>query len=85
MRVKYHRNFIRDYKKADEKVKSAFDNRVNIFVENPFTDTLRNHPLRGRWSGYRSINVTGDFRAIYRVEKETVVFAALGTHSQLYR
>jgi mRNA-degrading endonuclease YafQ of YafQ-DinJ toxin-antitoxin module len=39
--------------------------------------------------GYRSINVTGDWRALYSEQqqngKEIIVFEMLGTHSQLYQ
>lgn len=45
---------------------------------------LRSHALRGDYKDYRSINVTGDWRAIYRMVGETALFIALGTHSQLY-
>jgi len=39
--------------------------------------------------GYRSINITGDWRALYTIKGdgkggEIAVFEILGTHSQLY-
>lgn len=43
--------------------------------------------LKGSYLGFRSINITGDWRAIYSEEKnkkgdKTVIFEVLGTHSQ---
>ncbi|GAI64559.1 unnamed protein product, partial [marine sediment metagenome] len=35
---------------------------------------------------YRSINITGDWRALYsKPDKDIIIFEALGIHSQLYR
>ncbi len=60
-----------------------------LFLKNPLHDQLRNHALKGKWQGYRSINITGDWRAVYREYKdgeETVIlFKAIGTHSEIYK
>lgn len=48
---------------------------------------LNNHVLRGKLRGLRSINITGDWRAIFREYKKDkqILFDSLGTHSQLYK
>jgi len=47
---------------------------------------LSNHALTGRWDGYRSINISGDLRAVYEmIDKDMVYFVAFGSHSQLYK
>lgn len=67
----------------------ATKKRIDLFRKNPYHPQLRNHPLSGKYSGYRSININGDWRAVYLVIEdsiETVVsFETLGTHSQLYK
>jgi addiction module RelE/StbE family toxin len=45
---------------------------------------LRNHPLSGKYEGFRSIDVTEDWRALYRKEPERIIFVDIGTHTQLY-
>lgn len=30
-----------------------------------YSPLLNNHSLTGKWRGYRSINITGDWRAIF--------------------
>lgn len=85
MLVRFGKLFAKQYDKAGDKIKRAFDGRLKIFVEDPFRQNLNNHQLTGGHSGYRSINITGDWRAIYSVQGEVVIFEALGTHSQLYR
>lgn len=84
MVVEYDKKFLKQYDKADPKIRLAFKKRRRLFQENPFDPQLRNHALSGRYHGFRSINITGDWRALYRAKGKLVIFEALGTHSQLY-
>lgn len=43
---------------------------------------LRNHQLKGKYKGYRSIDVTDDVRALYLQKEHEAIFDAVGTHSQ---
>ena len=89
MRVKFSRHFSKAYDKAPSKIRNAFDKRLKFFLEDPFHPQLNNHPLGWKYLGYKSINVTGDWRAIYSEDKENdfkvIIFEVLGTHSQLYK
>ena len=85
MNIFYHRDFKKQYKKADKKVREQFKERRNIFIQNPHHPLLDNHELGHDWVRCRSINLTGDFRAIFRsLSDDTVEFLAIGTHHQLY-
>lgn len=80
-----NKNFDKAYSKLPQTVKAKFKQRRNIFLADEFDIILNNHSLSGRYVGFRSINITGDFRAIYyRLEQDTVIFVDIGTHSQLY-
>ena len=85
MRAYLHKNFKKDYKKLTESQKRKFRERRDLFLKDEFDPLLSNHALKGKYEGYRSINVTGDLRAIFLQEGKTVIFAAIGTHSNLYR
>ena len=86
MQIKYARKFKRQYTKASEKIKKVFKGRRNLFLKNPHASILNNHKLKGEFKGYRSINITGDWRAFYsKPNKNIVIFEVLGTHSQLYK
>lgn len=85
MIVHLHKNFKKHYKKLTESQKRKFKERRNLFIQDEFHPTLNNHPLRGKYQGYRSINVTGDLRAIFKREGDNVIFVAIDTHSNLYR
>jgi addiction module RelE/StbE family toxin len=59
---------------------------IYLFIEHPDHPELRNHKLYGKWKGYRSISVEGDLRLHYRIlDTDSVIFAAAGSHEQLYR
>lgn len=88
MIISFTRSFQKQYKKADKTIQKTFQKRLKLFMEDPLNDLLRNHALQGKLSGYRSINITGDWRALYSVnqkDNELVIFEAIGTHSQLYK
>jgi len=60
-------------------------NQLKLFQMNPFHPQLNNHGLHGKHERVRSINIGGDWRALYRCIKPGVaVFFAIGTHSRLY-
>lgn len=85
MEIKFSPRFRKQYCRADKKIKSAFQNRLKLFKENSYHPLLNNHALTGNYKGFRSINITGDWRAIYSEYGNTIVFEILGTHSQLYK
>jgi len=85
MLIKFNRRFKKDQHKAPLKIKIQFERRLLLFVKNRTAVILNNHGLTGKWKGYRSINITGDWRAIFfEPEDGETIFAAFGTHSQLY-
>lgn len=85
MRVDFHRTFRKQFKRFPARYRVAFEHRLQIFLEEPFASELNNHSLSGKWEGYRSINVTGDLRAIYLpTNKDVAFFIEIGTHHELY-
>ena len=86
MKIEFHRYFIKRYKKIPSKIRHQFEERIFVFEENPFYLLLNNHPLAGDRQDQWSINITGDWRAIYVFKDEkTIVFIDIDTHSNLYR
>lgn len=87
--IDFSRRFDKQLKKAPLEIKIAFRKRFALFLKDPFHPLLRNHALTGQLSGYRSINITGDWRAIYSEHFEgiesVITFEVFGTHSQLYK
>lgn len=85
MKIRFTNRFKKQYKKSSEKIQKEFDKKLKLFLHTPLHPLLNNHPLKGKLLGLRSINITGDWRAIYSVENDDIIFELIGTHSQLYR
>ena len=86
MRIIFKKTFQKQLKKWWVALKNIFLKKLEIFVNNEFDKRLHNHSLQGKLMKYRSINITGDVRALYYKENNgtIVVFAIIGSHSQLY-
>lgn len=85
MRVTYSSNFNKKIKKIPTKIVDKFFERLELFKQDKFNPILGNHKLHGEYEGYRSINITGNFRAILKhIDENTVVFSDIGTHPELY-
>ena len=85
MTIRYLPKFKKQYKKLPLKMQTQFDDRIQLFVVDPTQPKLKVHPLKGKFAGYWSMSVSGDIRALYIIEGDTIViFALIGTHSQLY-
>jgi len=87
MEIKFGKVFAKQYDKAPTEVREAFDKRLGLFFIDKYHPLLNNHHLTGKYKEYRSININGDWRAIYRDfnSGQTAYFITLGTHSQLYK
>lgn len=85
MIVALHKDFKKRYKKLKESEKKRFKERRNLFLIDPFNILLNNHALSGKYQGYRSINITGDLRVLYKaLMEDEVIFITIDTHSNLY-
>ncbi len=84
MQIQFHRSFKKQLEQLPPQVQRQFSDRLNQFIIAPNHPWLHNHPLRGEYKKYWSINVTGNVRALYTKEDGIIVFRAIGTHSELY-
>ena len=86
MNIIFHKNFEKKFIKLSSRIQESFRKRRDLFLENPLHPQLNNHPLTGDRKGQWSINVTGDWRAIYIFKGEdTAVFIDIDTHGNFYR
>jgi len=84
MEIGYKIRFQKDFKKLPPKIKNRFYDRLSLFLQNKFDPILNYHPVEKAFPGCRSINVTGDYRAIFKEERDTAIFITIGSHSELY-
>lgn len=88
MKVQYDSDFLKKLKKLNVRIRKSFRKRLEIFLSNPLDLALNNHKLRDKYLGYRSIDITGDYRAIYEEldegDEPIAYFFQIGTHQELY-
>lgn len=86
MKADFHKSFMKQYRQLPNNIQREFEARLKMFYKNPYATKLNNHPLKGKRAGYRSINISGDIRAIYKlVSDDKAYFVEIGSHSNLYR
>lgn len=86
MRAEFTKNFAKQLGKYPSKIQNRFSERLEIFLQEPSNPFLNSHHLKGKWIGCKSINITGDIRAIYKeISEDLALFVEIGTHSQLYK
>ncbi len=85
MDVSFKKQFRKQFGKLPIKVQRQFDSRFLMLLEDPQSPLLQLHELSGSLQGQFSINITGDYRAIfYCPTRNSLCFLYIGTQSQLY-
>lgn len=88
MKIQYDPDFLKTLKKLNVRVRKSFRESIEIFLKNPLDPGLDNHKLKRGYQGYRSIDVTSNYRAIYEEinegEEPVAYFFQIGTHEELY-
>ncbi len=81
----FSKNFKKSFKKKDKFVQEKARERIRLLREDPSNVLLNNHKLHGEYEGSSSINITGNFRAVFKyIKADHVVFSDIGTHPELY-
>ena len=79
----FHRDFEKDFERLDRRLKAKCMEAIKRWMADPDHPQLNNHVIH--FAGCRSINVTGDFRALYRPGPNGIgEFTKVRNHSQLY-
>lgn len=85
MIITYSRVFKKTFRKHPAVIQERFYEKIALLLKNQHNPLLANHALHGAWAGCRSINITGDIRAIFEeVDKKHIDFVEIGSHSELY-
>ncbi len=84
MQITFHKQFKKRFDKLPKKIKDHFYSRLDLLIKDKDHIQLNNHSVDKAYNECRSINVTGDYRAIFKEEPNLVIFIDIGTHSELY-
>ena len=82
MSITFHKQFEKIAAKLPPKVKLRMVERISLFTQDPLDPRLGVHALNTPYKGSFSIDITGDYRAVYElIDDETVLFTHIGTHT----
>ena len=85
MNIFFAKKFRKNYDRLQARTRQQCNEQLRLFESDPFHRSLENHPLHGEYADCRSINVTGDYRALFYHEGENIVhFINIGTHHELF-
>ncbi len=85
MRTDFTKTFRKQYQKLPKKTQTQFTERLSLFLEDQKHPLLKVHGLTGNYIGCSSLNVTGDIRAVFKIQSSQItLFVAIGSHSELY-
>ena len=88
-KIKSSTEFKRDYKKAKKQGKDI--NLLRDIIETlandmPLQKKYQDHPLKGKWEGYRECHITPDWLLVYRKTDSSeliLILARVASHSDL--
>ena len=81
----YSKKFRKMFEKCPSSIQGKCLERLLVLQENRHDSLLRSHKLTGKYIGFQSINITGDWRVVYKENGDEIVLSTIGTHSQLYK
>ena len=84
IRSDFSKKFWKQYSKLLPGIQKKFSERLVLFEENPWNPVLRLHQLKGKQKHLMSIDVTGDYRALFRWDNGVAMFRGIGRHRDLY-
>jgi addiction module RelE/StbE family toxin len=61
------------FNKLPKDIQDKFQGRLDLFLSNPRSASIKNHPLKGYLAGKRAFSVTGNYRAIYKILRENAI------------
>lgn len=77
--------FKKKVSKLPKLIKIKLVKRIHLFMSEPKNIILNNHQLNGKYSGYRSINITSSYRMIFEeLEDSSMRLIDIDTHPKLY-
>jgi len=86
--VAFSSSFKRAFKrkiKGNSLLETRFWERLEIFQNNPFDQTLRTHKLSGRLKDLWSFTIEYDLRVVFPfLDGDRALFVDIGTHQEVY-
>ena len=88
IRAVWDEAFKRSYKKRirrNEELRRRFWERMELFLESPFSPRLRTHKLSGKLEGLWAFSVDNDCRVVFEfIGEDRALLIDIGSHDEVY-
>ena len=87
LNLQRHKVFVKDAKKitfTNTQYEKYIKYLFMLLNEKPPPAGSRDHPLTGRFTGFREFHIGGDLVVIYKIKANVLQLIRLGSHSQLF-
>jgi len=82
------KSFLKDYEKkrlSDQHYTKFIIVLGKLLNNEILSDEYLDHELKGNWSNYRELHISGDLLLIYKKTENEIILVRIGTHSQLFK
>jgi proteic killer suppression protein len=80
IKIYFHPQFKKSYKKLPLTIKKKAEIKEKIFRKNPFHPSLKTHKLKGKLKDIWSFSVDNKYRIIFIFDNNDVIFLDIGGH-----
>ena len=88
MKIYYTNQFKKDYKRVKKQHKDITKLRTvidKLAAQKLLDVKYKDHPLTGKWQGYRDCHLEPDWILIYKSAKNVLILERTGSHSELFK
>ena len=85
--VKRHKSFLKDLRKVQlsDKHFSKYIVYISKLIEEiTLPVEALNHPLKGKYEGYKEFHISGDVLVVYKIKNNELWLIRIGSHSELF-
>lgn len=76
---------LKKIKRKQPKLFKKIQKQLKLFKDDIKHPSLRIHKLHGKLANTWSVSIEGNFRMIYTIKNNEVIFFKLGNHNEVYR
>lgn len=76
---------LKKWLKKHPNLRERFQQKIDLFSQDPFNPSLRTHALSGNLEGCWSLSVNYEYRLIFKfISENRVLLIDLGSHDEVY-
>ncbi|MCK5537595.1 MAG: type II toxin-antitoxin system mRNA interferase toxin, RelE/StbE family [Bacteroidales bacterium] len=76
---------LKKWKKKHPKQTNNFEKRLNLFINEPFHNSLKTHRLSGNLKEYWTLSINYEQRLIFKfISDDKALLIDIGTHDEVY-